>query len=41
MARVEQASRGFERYKDNSKDHGHDGGSKDRREDDGGDRRDG
>lgn len=40
MARVEHASRGFERYKDDRKDHGHEGGSKDRGEDGGKDPRD-
>lgn len=33
MARVENASRGFERYRDGRKDHGHEGSGKDRGED--------
>ena len=41
MAQVEQASRGFERTRDDSKDHGHSEHSgKDRREDGGEDGRD-
>lgn len=40
MARVEHASRGFERYRDSSRDHGHEGSGKDRRDDEGKDARD-
>lgn len=40
MARVEHASRGFERYKEDQKDHGHEDSGKDRSADEGKDRRD-
>ncbi|HEX9063641.1 MAG TPA: hypothetical protein VF843_00950 [Streptosporangiaceae bacterium] len=33
MARVEHASKGFERYRDSSKDHGHEDSRNDRHED--------